>query len=267
MSLNKVNSMDWNTLLFDSVIGFFVILIAFLLTYLLINRLYLKIKDKTIFDIKQYFPEDEIHTLRQVVFLFMMAGCFTYVVLELVFANVDMWYLATFDFVLSLICFIDLDKSTIKNKILAFLLIPFATVSFLISDITILSFFEFAHLIVMIYMIKVYYVKFNEYTKYHGLGIAIILLFAIIFFSMYITAFAENVSLFDALVMSSNAFTSNGYAILGKSILGKMDAMVLVWGGYVISGVSTATLTAAILMRHFNRKFEELEKLIKENNK
>ncbi|WP_407378776.1 hypothetical protein [Methanobrevibacter sp.] len=259
--------MDLNTFLFDSVVGFFVILIAFLLIYLLINRLYLRIRDKTIFDIRQYFPEDEIHSLRQVVFLFMMAGCFTYVVLDLVFANVDIWYLATFDFVLSLICFIDLDKSTIKNKILAFLLIPFATVSFLLVDSTILLFFEFAHLIVMLYMIKVYYTKFNEYTKYHGLGIAVILLFAIIFFSMYITAFAENVDLFDALIMSSNAFTSNGYAILGNSILGKLDSLVLVWGGYVISGVSVATLTSAILMRHFNRKFDELEKLIKENNK
>lgn len=259
--------MDLNTFLFDSVVGFFVILITFLLIYLLINRLYLKIRDKTIFDMRQYFPEDEIHTLRQVVFLFMMAGCFTNVVLALVFANVDMWYLATFDFVISLICFIDLDKSTIKNKILAFLLIPFATVSFLISDITILSLFEFAHLIVMLYMIKVYYAKFNEYTKYHGLGIAIILLFAIVFFSMYLTAFAENVDLFDALVMTSNAFTSNGYAILGNSIIGKMDAILLVWGGYIISGVSTATLTAAILTRHFNKKFDDLEKLIKENKK
>ncbi len=64
--------------------------------------------------------------------------------------------------------------------------------------------------------------------------------------------------------MVSNAFTSNGYAILGTTIAGKINALILVWGGYVLSGVGTATLTAAILMKHFNHKFEENERLNKE---
>ena len=64
--------------------------------------------------------------------------------------------------------------------------------------------------------------------------------------------------------MVSNAFTSNGYAILGNSIPGKLNALILVWGGYILSGVGTATLTAAILMKHFNNKFDETEKTNKE---
>ena len=98
------------------------------------------------------------------------------------------------------------------------------------------------------------------------MGIAIILLFLIVFFSFLATQVAEGANALDSLVMVSNAFTSNGYAVLGNSIAGKLDAIVLVWAGYILSGVGTATLTAAILTRHFNSKFEELEELIKKNN-
>ena len=72
--------------------------------------------------------------------------------------------------------------------------------------------------------------------------------------------------------MVSNAFTSNGYAILGNSGMGKLTALVLVWSGYTISGVGTATLTAAILLRHnrkreekLNKRLDDLESLIKNN--
>ena len=66
--------------------------------------------------------------------------------------------------------------------------------------------------------------------------------------------------------MVSNAFTSNGYAVLGDTPIGKLNSLFLVWGGYILSGVGTATLTAALLSRHFNKRFEELEELIKNNN-
>ena len=73
---------------------------------------------------------------------------------------------------------------------------------------------------------------------------------------------SESVNALDSLVMISNEFTGNGYGIFGATILGKFNSLLLVWGGYVISGVSAATLTAAILRRHFNKRFAELEKLI-----
>ena len=66
--------------------------------------------------------------------------------------------------------------------------------------------------------------------------------------------------------MVSNAFTSNGYAVLGDSPLGKLNSIFLVWGGYILSGVGTATLTTALVSRHFNKRFEELEEMIKNNN-
>lgn len=94
------------------------------------------------------------------------------------------------------------------------------------------------------------------------MGLTVILLFSIIFFSFFITQFAEHVNALDSLVMVSNAFTSNGYTVLGKTIPGKLNSLFLVWGGYIISGAGTATLTAAILIRHFNKRVEELEKII-----
>ena len=98
------------------------------------------------------------------------------------------------------------------------------------------------------------------------MGITIILLFALVFVSFLITQMDESVNPLDALVMVSNAFTSNGYAVLGSSIPGKINSLFLVWGGYILSGVGTATLTAAILIRHFNHRFDELEEMIKNNN-
>ena len=65
--------------------------------------------------------------------------------------------------------------------------------------------------------------------------------------------------------MVSNAFTSNGYAVLGKSIPGKINSLFLVWGGYVVSGAATASLTAAILIKHFNKRVSELERIIDED--
>ena len=103
-----------------------------------------------------------------------------------------------------------------------------------------------------------------DYTSSHGLGVTIILLFVIVFASFLLTQVAENVSPLNSLVMVSNAFTSNGYTVLGKSVPGKINSLFLVWGGYILSGVATATLTAAILIKHFNRRLEKLEKLIEE---
>ena len=118
----------------------------------------------------------------------------------------------------------------------------------------------------MAYVIKIYYTKFIHYTESNGLGISILLLFGIVFISFISTSFTEGKDLLDSLVMVSNAFTSNGYAVLGNSPIGKLNGIFLVWGGYILSGVGTATLTTALLSKHFNKRFEELEELIRNNN-
>ena len=124
---------------------------------------------------------------------------------------------------------------------------------------------DLIHIPVMIYFIKYYYDGFREYTEANSLGIAVLLLFSIIFLSAINTMFVESKNPLDALVMVSNAFTSNGYAVLGDSIAGKINSIILVWSGFIISGVGTATLTFALLTNHYNKKIEGLEEWAKEN--
>lgn len=209
-------------------------------------------------------PEDELHTLKQVFYLIIMALAFAEVLYSFIVVD-GIMYFAIFDLIFSLFLAMTLDKSTWEGKLILFLLVPFDSINFLFFDYTLFTVVDLIHILVFLYFIKVYYGKFREYTESNGLSFTIIILFIIIFVSFIVTQVVEGVNPLDSLVMVSNAFTSNGYSILGSSIAGKINAIVLVWGGYILSGVGTATLTAAILMRHFNHKFDELEELIKNN--
>lgn len=219
---------------------------------------------------KEYFPEEELHSLKQIFYLIMMALCFINVLYSLVFTQSDIIYLTVFDVLFSLYIASTLDISSLKNKILLILLIPYGSLTYILFGDSMIGIIDFIHTPVFIYLIKLYYDKFREYTQTHGLGLAIIALFTLVFISFLITQIAEGVNALDALVMVSNAFTSNGYTILGGSIVGKIDDIILVWGGYVLSGVGTATLTAGILTKHFNNQFKELNDKIdalQESNK
>ena len=242
-------------------------IIVFLVLVFIIEVIYKKFGNNSsrLLKIQEYFPDEEIHSLKQVFYLIMMALFFVNILYSLVFVESDLIYFVIFDIAISLYLAVTLDKRISKNKILLILLIPYGSLTFMLFGNSLAGLLDIIHVPVFIYFIKVYYDKFMEYTSSNGLGIAIILLFAIVFISFLITQVVESVNPLDSLVMVSNAFTSNGYAILGSSIVGKLNALVLVWGGYVLSGVGTATLTAAILIRHFNSKFDELEELIKKN--
>lgn len=241
---------------------------TFLILMVIFGFIFKKIKGKShrLLNPSEYFPEEEIHSLRQMSYLIMMGLFFINILYSLTFINADVIYLVIFDIALSLYLAINLDKSTYKSKILVLLLIPYGSLTFIIFGDSLVGILDIIHVPVFLYFIKMYFDKFREYTESNGLGIAIILLFLIIFISFLWTQLVENVNALDSLVMVSNAFTSNGYSILGHTIPGKLNSLLLVWSGYILSGVGTATLTAAILIRHFNSKFEELEEMIKKNN-
>lgn len=215
---------------------------------------------------QEFLPEDELHTLKQVLYLIMMALCFVNVFYTMIFVHEDLFYLSIFDVCLSLVIAITLDKSSVKNKILLLIVVPFGALNFLFFGRTMVGLIDLIHIPVFLYFVKFYYDRFNYYTRSHGLSITIILLFSIILFSFFLTQIVEGVDPLDSLVMVSNAFTSNGYAILGKSIPGKINSIVLVWGGYIISGAATASLTASILIKHFNKRVRELERIIDEGS-
>lgn len=258
-------------------------IVAFLILMFIFDSIFKQIKrsNNRIFNPTEYFPEEEVHTLRQIFYLIMMGFFFMNILYTLIFINTDIIYFVIFDIILSLYLAIELDKSTLKNKILLLLLIPYGSLTFVIFGNSLIGIMDIIHIPVFIYFIKVYYDKFMEYTKSNGLGITIIILFTLIFLSFFATQLSEHVNPLDSLVMVSNAFTSNGYAVLGKTILGKINSVFLVWGGYLLSGVGTATLASGILIRHYSNKIKEfeekfdevngkldnLEELIKENNK
>lgn len=237
--------------------------------------IYKKLKDSKsrVLNPLEYFPEEEVQTLRQVFYLVMMLIFFVFILYIIVVPGNDFMGVAVVQLLVSLYIAFTLDYSSWKNRILFFLLIPYESIALIVFNESIVLLPIYAiHVLVYAYLIKVYYGKFRHYTETNSLGITIILLFSIIFVSFIVTCFAENVDPLNSLVMVSNAFTSNGYAILGNTGVGKLTAIVLVWGGYTISGVGTATLTVAILSRHYkkrenelNKRLDELESLIKNN--
>ncbi len=261
----------------------FVLEIIVFLVFMLISRFILnKIRNSSykLLNPKEYLPEEEVHTLRQMSFLIMMALLFISVLYNLVYIGKDLLSFVIFDILISLYIATKLDKSSWKNRILLILLIPYGSLTYFLFGKSLVGYLALLHVPVFIYFIKVYYDKFREYTESNGLGIAIILLFSIIFISFFITQLSEHVNPLNSLVMVSNAFTSNGYSVLGSSTIGKINSVFLVWGGYILSGVGTATLATGILKKYhdiknkelhgkideLNKKIDNLEELIKKNN-
>lgn len=258
--------MDSNSI---DVIKFALVIIIFLGLMAIVNFISkrIDIKSYKLFNPHEYFPEEEVHSLRQIFYLIMMGLFFINIIYTLISRGNNNFYLAIFDILLSLYLAIRLDKSSLKNKILLILLIPFGSLTFIIFGTDIIEHFDILHILLFAYYIKVYFDKFMEYTKSNGLGIAIILLFTIIFLSFLLTQIAENVNPLDSIDMVSNAFTSNGYTVLGSTVLGKLNSIVLVWSGYILSGVGTATLTAGILIRYYSGKMDEYDEKLKESDK
>ena len=226
-----------------------------------------------IFDPIEYLPQDEIHSLKQLYYLSMMAGCFICILYNFIFQGTDFYYFAVLDVLISIWIAITADKSTWFRKVAIILIVPIGSLAYILFNISIIGILDFIHIPILIYFIKYYYDRFTEYTESNGLGITILLLFTIIFLSAINTIFVESKNPLDAFVMVSNAFTSNGYAVLGNSIAGKLNSIILVWSGFVISSVGTATLAFALSRNHYGKKLDEmqesierLEELIKKNN-
>jgi hypothetical protein len=193
-----------------------------------------------------------------------MALCVVNIFYSLMGSGNDLYYFAIFDIALSLYFAITLDMSSWKNRLVWLLLIPYGSLAYSLFGISLVIFADFLHAFLFIYLAKLNLDKFVEYTNSNALGITIILLFAVIFAGFFITQYSEGKNALDSLVIVSNQFTGNGYSVFGNTISGKLNSLLLVWGGYILSGVGAATLTAALLIRHFKKEFEELRKLIEE---
>lgn len=261
----KVNELDY---LLISVIELFIVLIVFFVLMGIGTFIYKRIRNSSnqFLNPLEYFPQEELHSLKQVFILIIMALCFINVLYSMVFYDGDLIYFAIFDILLSVFIAVTIKKETNWDKLLVILLVPYGSLCYVFFRFQPIALLDFIHIPVFLYMVKYYYDKFREYTQTNSLGVTIVLLFAIVFISFLVTVTVESGNPLDSLVMVSNAFTSNGYAVLGSTIPGKINSIFLVWSGYIISGVGTATLTVAILTKYFNKRLDELEELIKKNN-
>ena len=243
-----------------------VVIIIFLVLTILGKPIYRVLKNKggNSININELLPEDEVHTLVQVFYLILMALCVVNIFYSLMGSGNDLYYFAIFDIVLSLYFAITLDMSSWKNRIIWLILVPYGSLVYPLFGISLVIFADFIHAFIFIYFAKINLDKFVEYTNSNALGITIILLFAVIFAGFFITQYSEGVNALDSIVIVSNQFTGNGYSVFGNTISGKLNSLLLVWGGYILSGVGAATLTAALLIRHFKKEFEELRQLIEE---
>ena len=234
----------------------------FVVNYLMHNEY---LKNSAVFNIREYFPEEEIPSLRQIYYLSMIL-IFTVTMLYILFSwGPETVNIAYIDIILSCFLVTKIKPDSLKHKLMLFSLVPFGSINFLIFGMTYVNLVDFIHAPLYLYFVKMYYQKFIEFTETNILGITIILLYSIIFISFIITMVVEQVSPLNSLVMVSNAFTSNGYSILGASGWGKINSLFLVWSGFFLSGVGTATLTVAIVMKHVDKEFDRLEKLVKKN--
>lgn len=261
----KVNELDY---LLISVVELFIVLIVFFVLMGIGTFIYKRIRNSSnqFLNPLEYFPQEELHSLKQVFILIIMALCFINVLYSMVFYDGDLIYFAIFDILLSVFIASTIKRESNWDKLLVILLVPYGSLCYVFFRFQPIALLEFIHIPVFLYMVKYYYDKFREYTQTNSLGVTIVLLFAIVFISFLVTVTVESGNPLDSLVMVSNAFTSNGYAVLGSTIPGKINSIFLVWSGYIISGVGTATLTVAILTKYFNKRLDELEELIKKNN-
>ena len=261
----KVNELDY---LLISVVELFIVLIVFFVLMGIGTFIYKRVRNSSnqFLNPLEYFPQEELHSLKQVFILIIMALCFINVLYSMVFYDGDLIYFAIFDILLSVFIAVTIKKETNWDKLLVILLVPYGSLCYVFFRFQPIALLDFIHIPVFLYMVKYYYDKFREYTQTNSLGVTIVLLFAIVFISFLVTVTVESGNPLDSLVMVSNAFTSNGYAVLGSTIPGKINSIFLVWSGYIISGVGTATLTVAILTKYFNKRLDELEELIKKNN-
>lgn len=258
---------------FNNFINLSVSIAIFALFVVMLRLIMGKVRNSSLgyFNPTAFLPEEELKALKQSYYLLMILLLFIMLVNfffdnNIVMSNSPSFYMlhAFLDILVSAYIISILYEKSYKRMILIVCLVPIATFSFLLFGDTILEYFNILRIPAFIYLIKYFYDKFRAYTTENGLGFSMMLLFAVLFIGIIFTMFIENKDPLNAVVLVSNAFTSNGYVIMGESIGGKINNLFLIWSGYVLSGAATATLTAAILIRRFKGRFEEYDMKIEE---
>ena len=110
-----------------TLLQFAVVIVIFLILTVLGQFIHTKLKNRygKSIDMNKLLPEEEVHTLKQVFYLILMALCIVNIFYSITGSELDVVYFIIFDVALSLYFAILLDKSSIKNKIIWLLLVPY----------------------------------------------------------------------------------------------------------------------------------------------
>lgn len=121
-----------------------------------------------------------------------------------------------------------------------------------------IGYWDFIRIPALLYLVVHYYNKFLTHTKKNHLDKLILVLVTVIYFSLILTLILEDKNPINAFAMVSNSFTSNSYVASGKTGVSVLVSAFVGWSGYIISGIATASLAAAIIRRNFNEKLEKM---------
>lgn len=211
----------------------------------------------------EYFPSESLFYLKQVFYMVMIL----ILILIILYLTFNWTKGSTFIFVLDILIsiYLTINRSwdSFNDKVLLFLLIPFASITGLLFENSIFGFLDLFHILGYLYFIQFYYREFVKYTESNGLGLSIIVTFSILLVSFLFTILAEGVSPMDSMTMVSNAFTSNSFDASGEIMIGKVNSLVLAWGGFILSIVGTATLAVSIVMSYVSRQFEDMKDIVR----
>ena len=219
---------------------------------------------KKLMNPNEFLPKEEIFSLRQVHYLILILLIY-FCIINFFFdrfftVSNELFLINTLiDIFVSTYIVVAFYDSSTRSRISSIFLMPLASISALVFGTTLLGYWDFIRIPTLLYMVVFLYHRFLEFTDENGLEKLILILVSIVFTCLVTTIFLENQPPLNSLAMTSNAFTSNGYAVLGKTPGGILTSIFLVWSGYILSGVGTATLAAAIIHRNSKKKFEKLE--------
>lgn len=251
-----------------AILTFIILLIVVIIVAMVKERLYDQYMEKiSKVDGEVFLPKDELFYLKQIFYLLM--GFIAIISLLTLYFGIDYNFLDVcyLDIIISSISIIYIADKRPLNFILAILLIPTESIVWLFG------FYDITSIILVLYWIHViggllsaifFFERFLKYTKSNNLGYTVLIFVGILCTGLLVTSLYEQTTLLDSMVMISNAFTSNGYTVLGKSFGGKIVSILLVWGGYLLSGVGTATLSAAIVTTYLKKRINNQEVKIDE---
>ena len=217
-------------------------------------------------DPHEFFPKEEIMSLKQVYYLILILFIYICIInffIDRQWIDTELFLVnSLIDIFISLYIIITYYDGSTRSRIISIFIMPLASISSIVFGGSLLVYWNLIRIPALLYLAVQFYHKFLDFTHENRLGKLILILVSIIFTCLVVTIFLENQNPINSLAMVSNAFTSNGYAVLGDSTGGVLTATFLVWSGYVISGVATATLAAEIVHRNSKKRFEKLEEKI-----